>query len=188
MNESLPRSIDSSACLEHRPAKVIALVVVLAVATSCGKSSATPPVTSITACPAGAVLEGTAPPAGLRQRCQKSETERHGASREWYEGGKQRSYSEWWEGKKHGRFTLWYKNGGMRAEGAHRHGAPAGRWKYYREDGSVSEDQTFPASPPADDWLARAIAGQPPSAEEMAAAAASAAASGGAASTPDLDH
>lgn len=176
------RSSPSSACFARRPATVIALVGALA-AVSCEKTPATPQVAPITACPEGAVLDGAAPPGGLRQRCQKSVSERHGASREWYEDGRERTYSEWWQGRKHGRFKLWYKNGRVRSEGAHRHGAAAGSWKYYNEDGSVSEEQTFPTAPPPADWLAKAIAGHPPPAEEIPATAGSSSDP-----TPDPDH
>jgi hypothetical protein len=142
---------------------IIALLLGLA-ATACDRGSrdTPPPIVAITACPEGAQLVGLAPPKELRQRCQRTETERHGASREWYDSGRERSYSEWWAGKKHGRFTLWYKSGRVRSEGAHRHGVPAGSWTYYREDGTVQQQQTFPASPPATDWLAQAIGGNPP--------------------------
>jgi hypothetical protein len=141
---------------------IIAALLGLAAAACDRASPDAPPTVAITACPEGAALVGLAPPQGLRQRCQRSETERHGASREWYENGRERTYSEWWAGAKHGRFTLWYKTGRVRSEGAHRHGAPAGSWTYYREDGTVQQQQTFPTSPPASDWLAQAIAGNPP--------------------------
>lgn len=150
-----------------------ALVLVAVAAASCGDSSVTLPVTPITACPEGAVMEGAAPPQGLRQRCQKSGAERHGASREWYENRHERSYSEWWEGEKHGRFTLWYKNGRMRSEGAHRYGVPAGKWRYFREDGSLQQQQTFSVLPPPSDWLAQVLAGHPPPKEEPATTAGS---------------
>jgi hypothetical protein len=155
---------------KHRPMIRFALVLMIAATASCGDAPATPLVTPITACPEGAVVVGTAPPQGLRQRCQKSETERHGASREWYENRDERSYSEWWEGTKHGRFTLWFKNGRVRSEGAHRHGVPAGKWRYFREDGSLRQQQIFPAQPPPSDWLAQALAGHPPPKEETVTA------------------
>jgi len=125
-------------------------------------SRATPTVVAITACPQGAELIGDAPPKALRQRCQKSEGVRHGASREWYEDHSARTSSEWWDGNKHGRFTLWFKNGRIRSEGAHRHGAPAGKWKFFNEDGSLREERSFPVEPPPADWLAQALAGHPP--------------------------
>jgi hypothetical protein len=148
-------------------ARTTTITVMLGLAAAaCGSSSnassGAPSIVAITACPEGATLTGEAPPKGLRQRCQRTETERHGASREWYEDGRERSYSEWWAGTKHGRFTLWYKSGRVRSEGAHRHGVPAGPWTYYREDGTVDQQQTFTVSPPAGDWLAQAIAGHPP--------------------------
>ena len=108
------------------------------------------------------MLEGAAPPGGWRQRCQKSDTERHGPSREWYEDRRERSYSEWWDGEKHGRFTLWFKNGKLRSQGAHRFGVPAGEWRYFNEDGALRQQQTFPVEPPPADWLAHAMAGHPP--------------------------
>jgi hypothetical protein len=138
------------------------------------------PVVPIAACPDGAALDGAPPPRGLRQRCQKSDGVRHGASREWYEDRRERSYSEWWDGRKHGRFTLWFPGGRVRSEGAHRHGAPAGEWKYYAEDGTLQQHQTFSIAPPAPDWLARALAGHPPAAEEAAAAEATGSAQHGA--------
>jgi hypothetical protein len=145
------------------------LLGLAAVACSRGSSDA-PPIEPIAGCPDGASLIGDAPPKGLRQRCQRSETERHGASREWYESGRERNYSEWWAGKKHGRFTLWYKSGRVRSEGAHRHGLPAGSWTYYREDGTVQQQQTFATAAPASEWLAQAIAGSPPTDEPSNAA------------------
>jgi hypothetical protein len=152
----------------------MALLLVLAAAASCEKSSSTSVATApaITACPQGAILDGSAPPKGLRQRCQKSVSERHGASREWYEDGTERTYTEWWEGRKHGRFILRYKTGKVRSEGAHVHGEPAGDWKYYAEDGTVQQQQTFPTAPPPAEWLAQAIAGQPPPPREDKPAAA----------------
>lgn len=119
-------------------------------------------ISAITACPAGATLEGEAPPAGLRQRCQKGEVTRHGASREWYEDGRERAYSEWWEGEKHGRFSQWFENGKLKAEGAHRFGQPAGQWKLYGEDGVLRQERTFAVAAPAVDWVAQALAGLPP--------------------------
>ena len=139
-------------------------VLLILVLTACNKREApvTPP---LTACPEGAVLVGAGPPQDLRQRCQRSEGERHGASREWYEDKRDRSYSEWWNGEKHGRFTLWFANGRVRSEGAHRHGAPAGHWKYFHEDGTLQQEQTFQVEPPPMDWLAQALAGHPPADE-----------------------
>lgn len=120
------------------------------------------PITAITACPKGAMLEGDAPPVGLRQRCQKDESTRHGASREWWKGGRERAFSEWWEGEKHGRFALWFESGKLKAEGAHRFGVPAGRWRYLAEDGKVLQEKTFEVAPPDADWVAQAIAGKEP--------------------------
>jgi hypothetical protein len=126
------------------------------------ESQVTPQITAITACPEGAVMSGAAPPEGLRQRCQKSEGVRHGASREWYDDKTERSYSEWWDGDKHGRFKLWFKHGKLRSEGAHRHGAPAGTWRSFNVDGSLQQEQRFSVEPPPADWLAQALAGHPP--------------------------
>lgn len=165
----------------HRTSESLAALVVLAAAVaSCGDSaipgapgsaeSARAPSATITACPEGAALEGDAPPRALRQRCLRPGNERHGASRDWYEGGGERSYSEWWEGAKHGRFMLWFKNGRVRSEGAHRHGVPAGHWTYYREDGTVQQQRTFDVSPPSADWLTEALAGHPPPHAEPGAA------------------
>ena len=152
----------------------LALVFTVMAAVSCNDSPAAPPpappATRLTACPAGADLVGSPPPAGLRQRCQKSDVERHGASREWYETGRERSYSEWWDGQKHGRFTLWFKTGQVRSQGSHRHGAPAGEWSWFREDGSVRQHQRFAVPAPPADWLAQAIAGHPPAVEPTTAA------------------
>jgi hypothetical protein len=138
--------------------RLLALVMTVA----CRDATVTTVAPPITACPEGAVLDGAAPPNGLKQRCQKSQGARHGASREWYEHGQARSYTEWWNGEKHGRFTLWFNNGNVHSEGAHRHGVPAGRWRYFREDGTVQQEQTFAVEPPPADWLAQALAGHPP--------------------------
>lgn len=112
----------------------------------------------IAECPSEAQLADD----GLRQRCQRDVGVRHGASSGWYENGRNRVYTEWWDGAKHGKFTLWYDNGQVRSEGFHAHGKPAGEWVYYAEDGSVLQRRTFPALPPAATWLADAIAGRPP--------------------------
>jgi MORN repeat variant len=112
----------------------------------------------IAACPSEAQLADD----GLRQRCQRDVGVRHGASSQWYENGRNRIYTEWWEGAKHGKFTLWYENGQVRSEGFHAHGKPAGEWTYYAEDGSVLERRTFSTPPPAATWLADALAGRPP--------------------------
>jgi hypothetical protein len=120
------------------------------------------PITAVTACPKGAMLEGEAPPKGLRQRCQKDETTRHGISRDWWKSGRERTYSEWWEGERHGRFLLWYESGKLKSESMHRFGVPAGRWRYLAEDGTVQQEQTFDVAPPEADWVAQAIAGKEP--------------------------
>jgi hypothetical protein len=112
----------------------------------------------IAACPSGAQLAEKS----LRQRCQRDDSVRHGASSHLYASGRNRVYTEWWEGAKHGKFTLWYENGQVRSEGFHVHGKPAGEWVYYSEDGSVVQRRTFAAAPPAATWLADAIAGRPP--------------------------
>jgi len=152
----------------------LAWILTVGAAAACSDSRVTapvvPPVTPIAACPEGATLVGAPPPDGLRQRCQKSDGERHGATREWYENRRERSYSEWWDGQKHGRFTLWFNNGQVRSQGAHRHGAPAGEWTYFREDGSVRQHQRFAVPPPSADWLAQALAEHPPANATTAAA------------------
>jgi hypothetical protein len=115
----------------------------------------------ITACPSGAQLAANA----QRQRCERDGSVRHGASGERFANGRDRVYTEWWDGAKHGKFTLWYDNGQVRSQGFHVHGKPAGEWIYYAKDGSVLQKRTFAASPPADTWLADAIAGRPPADE-----------------------
>jgi hypothetical protein len=112
----------------------------------------------IAACPSGAQLTEDAG----RLRCQRDGLVRHGASGERYANGRDRIYTEWWEGAKHGKFTLWYENGQVRSEGFHAHGKPAGEWVYYGEDGSVLQRRTFATPPPPSTWLADAIAGRPP--------------------------
>jgi hypothetical protein len=116
----------------------------------------------ITACPPGAEL---AQENARRQRCQRDERARHGASSSWYATARDRVYTEWWEGAKHGKFTLWYENGQIRSEGFHLHGKPAGEWVYYAKDGKVLQRRTFSAAPPPTTWLADAIAGRPPVSE-----------------------
>ena len=144
------------------------LLVVGAAAWSCreeapeGSKAEALPVTPIAACPAGADLEGAPPPRALRQRCQKGESIRHGASREWYPDGRERTYTEWWEGQKHGQFKFWYENGQLRSEGAHALGQPAGEWRYYGKDGALKQRESFPTAPPPATWLADALAGRPP--------------------------
>jgi hypothetical protein len=138
------------------------VLMLLLAAAACRREAPVVAVTPIEACPPGAELVGDAPPKGLRQRCQKSESERHGASREWYADRHERSSSEWWNGVKHGRFTLWFENGRVRSTGAHRFGAPAGEWTYFAEDGTLRQTQVFPVAPPPADWLAQALAGHPP--------------------------
>lgn len=138
----------------------------LVAAASCnrdGSSTQQVPIVRITACPKGALLvEGEAPPGGVRQRCQKDESTRHGTSREWWKSGRERTFSEWWEGEKHGRFAMWFESGKLKAEGAHRFGTPAGKWRYLAEDGKVLQEQTFEVAPPETDWVAQAIAGKEP--------------------------
>jgi hypothetical protein len=97
-------------------------------------------------CPEGARVVGAAPPAGLLQRCELPGGVRHGPSRAWYDNGRLRYETEWWEGRKHGRFTLWYASGRKRAEGRDRHGIPDGTWRYWAEDGSVMQARQFPAA------------------------------------------
>src|SRR5262245_33585475 len=106
------------------------LIPIVFATLSCSKP---PPVARIAACPEGAHLSGDAPPDGLRQRCEKTQGVRHGASREWWENRQERAYTEWWDGRKHGQFTLWFQDGKVRSQGAHLHGVPAGEWIYYKE-------------------------------------------------------
>lgn len=150
-----------------RPLLYLLSVASVGVAISCSRDDGKTkklvvPVVAITACPPGATLDGDVPPAGFRQRCQREATERHGASREWYEDGRERAYSEWWHGEKHGRFSIWFKDGKVRSVGAHRFGQPAGKWTYYAEDGKVLQEKTFEVAPPSEDWVAQAIAGNAP--------------------------
>jgi hypothetical protein len=93
-------------------------------------------------CPSGARIVGAAPPEGHLQRCMRGGV-RHGPSRGWYEGGRVRFETQWWDGKKHGRFSLWYENGRKRAEGQDRHGVPAGTWTSWDEEGRVVQQRTF---------------------------------------------
>jgi hypothetical protein len=94
-------------------------------------------------CPAGATLVGAAPPFGDLQRCELPGGIRHGKSRAWFDNGRQRYETEWWQGRKHGTFTLWYENGRKRAEGEDHHGVPVGRWITWAEDGKISQERTF---------------------------------------------
>jgi MORN repeat variant len=118
---------------------------VLALACSCTSS---PPITPLTNrdCPEGATVAGAAPPAGTLQRCELSGGVRHGPSRAWYDDGRLRYETEWWQGVKHGKFTFWYPNGQKRAEGQDRYGVPAGTWTSWTEDGAVAQAQVFQAS------------------------------------------
>ena len=116
----------------------------LALACSCTSS---PPITALTDgdCPEGAKVVGAASPAGTLQRCELSGGVRHGPSRAWYDDGRLRYETEWWQGMKHGKFTLWYPNGQKRAEGQDRHGIPDGAWTSWAEDGTLAQAQVFQA-------------------------------------------
>jgi hypothetical protein len=96
-------------------------------------------------CPTGATLIGAAPPYGDLQRCELPGGVRHGKSRAWFDDGRPRYETEWWEGRKHGKFTLWHANGRKRAEGEDHHGVPVGRWITWAEDGTVTQERTFDA-------------------------------------------
>jgi hypothetical protein len=109
--------------------------------------NASPPITALTDhdCPEGASVVGAAPPAGFLQRCELPGGVRHGKSRAWYDNGRLRYETEWWQGVKHGTFTLWYANGQKRAEGQDRHGAADGKWTSWNEDGTLAQEQVFHA-------------------------------------------
>ncbi len=94
-------------------------------------------------CPEGASLVGSAPPEGDLQRCELPGGVRHGKSRAWFDDGRLRYETEWWQGRKHGKFTLWHANGRKRAEGEDQHGIPIGRWTTWAEDGTVSQERVF---------------------------------------------
>lgn len=116
----------------------------LALALAC---NASPPLTALTDrdCPEGARVVGTGPPAGTLQRCELPGGIRHGTSRAWYDNGRLRYETEWWQGVKHGKFTIWYANGQKRAEGQDRHGIPEGRWVSWAEDGTLVQERNFRA-------------------------------------------
>jgi hypothetical protein len=94
-------------------------------------------------CPDGAKLMGAAPPDGELQRCELPGGVRHGKSRAWFDNGRLRYETEWWQGAKHGRFTLWYPSGKKRAEGEDRHGVPVGTWTTWAENGLVAQERVF---------------------------------------------
>ena len=110
--------------------------------------SSPPPIVPLTDrdCPEGATVAGQAPPAGDQQRCELPGGVRHGRSRAWYDNGRLRYETEWWQGRKHGAFTLWHENGRKRAEGRDRHGVPEGTWTTWAEDGTVVQERAFGAS------------------------------------------
>jgi hypothetical protein len=107
--------------------------------------NAAPSVTALTDrdCPEGARVNGAAPPAGYFQRCELPGGVPHGKSRAWYDNGRLRYETGWWQGVKHGKFTLWYPNGQKRAEGQDRHGIPEGKWISWAEDGTVTQERVF---------------------------------------------
>jgi hypothetical protein len=109
--------------------------------------NASPPITALTDhdCPEGASVAGAAPPAGFLQRCELLGGVRHGKSRAWYDNGRLRYETEWWQGVKHGTFTFWYASGQKRAEGQDRHGVADGKWTSWNEDGTVAQEQVFHA-------------------------------------------
>ena len=106
-----------------------------------------PPITALTErdCPDGATVVGAAPPAGFLQRCELPGGIWHGKTRAWYENGRLRYETEWWQGVKHGKFTLWYANGKKRAEGEDRHTVAHGKWTSWAEDGTVLDEKVFEA-------------------------------------------
>lgn len=120
-------------------------VLALALTWSC----ASPPVVPLTDrdCPDGAHVGGAAPPADTLQRCELPGGIRHGKSRAWFDDGRLRYETEWWQGVKHGRFTLWHANGQKRAEGQDRYGVAVGTWTSWAEDGTLLQEQVFPAEP-----------------------------------------
>jgi hypothetical protein len=111
---------------------------------ACNSSPLMPPLTDRD-CPEGATVVGAAPPAGFLQRCELSGGVRHGKSRAWYDNGRPRYETEWWQGSKHGKFTFWYANGQKRAEGEDRHGTAIGKWISWAEDGTVLDERVFEA-------------------------------------------
>jgi hypothetical protein len=106
-------------------------------------------------CPEGASLLGTAPPGGDLQRCELPGGVRHGKTRAWFDNGRLRYETEWWQGKKHGKFTLWYANGQKRAEGEDRHGVPAGTWTAWAEDGIKAQERIFGVAQAGESPVAR---------------------------------
>ena len=106
-----------------------------------------PPIVPLTErdCPEGTTVVGAGPPAGRLQRCELAGGVRHGKSRAWYDNGRLRYETEWWEGIKHGKFTFWYANGQKRAEGQDRHGAADGKWTSWAEDGKIEQEEVFQA-------------------------------------------
>ena len=110
-----------------------------------GTACASPPSAALTDrdCPEGATVVGAAPPKGFLQRCELPGGVRHGKSRAWYETGKLRYETEWWQGVKHGKFTMWYPSGAKRAEGEDRHGVPDGMWRQWTERGALAEERSL---------------------------------------------
>jgi hypothetical protein len=117
-------------------------LMAIGLAVACNTS---PPIVPLTErdCPEGATVVGAAPPAGLLQRCELPGGIRHGKSRAWYENGRLRYETEWWQGLKHGTFTLWYPNGQKRAQGEDRYGAAHGTWTSWAENGATEQAQAF---------------------------------------------
>ena len=120
-------------------------LLVIGLAVSCNSAPGVVPL-SQRDCPEGAVLVGSAPPDGDLQRCELPGGVRHGKARAWYESGRPRAETEWWQGRKHGKFTLWYANGQKRAEGEDRNGFPVGKWTTWAEDGRVLEERVVGAA------------------------------------------
>ena len=128
------------------------LAIMLTVA--CNSSPRVVPLTERD-CPEGASLIGAAPPSGELQRCELPGGVRHGKSRAWFDNGRLRYETEWWQGKKHGKFTLWYVNGQKRAEGEDRHGVPVGTWLSWAEDGTKTQEREFGAAQTGESPVAR---------------------------------
>lgn len=120
-------------------------------------------------CPEGARLQGTAPPEGTEQWCEKQGEEgvKHGNYQKWYPSGARREAGHYKDGDKSGEWTAWYEggqinwqaeyydgvkagpylaffeNGQKRAEGLYEDDEMDGRWRVYHKTGKLAEEGDY---------------------------------------------
>src|SRR5690349_4761107 len=104
-------------------------------------------------CPAGAHLQGRAPPSGLEVACVDAHGAFHGRRTQWWQGGARQSEGEYRRGVAHGHWVFWRKSGQRALEGNYWAGKKSGRWTRWPEKGApeVTEHPTYDTSDTAID-------------------------------------